>query len=390
MPPFQGPELRMPYQPVPPPELKAVLEAEQLKGLTQTAILSHWLHQWNIPFADSVTTNACGQSLRNAIIIGLDAEWYEHDASYITELGVSILDPNFINIQAADSPWIIAKGLVNHHVRIKENAHMVNSELCTGFPDKFQFGETSYVSVQEAKDMLLSAFVKTDHRGRLRPVIFIGHAISNDYEVIKERFGLDIASLGVVVATLDTQVLASGKQLAPAGRAIRLKDLLGHFEIQEPYLHNAGNDIVSTMVAALVIASPQPVTPTHPASAYADLKTYLKNTSKCIYGQPRFCTRCSSSMHTLKYCNVRVYCAHCGEEPAPLQPAGTHSQEKCLELVKERVLRERGELRSRGGSPVVLNPTPCELCIVSEDPDRYRIGFAYGHATEECGWRGGM
>jgi len=45
------------------------------------------------------------------------------------------------------------------HVRIKENAHLVNHDLCDGHLDKFQFGTTSFATMEEAAIMLQRLFL---------------------------------------------------------------------------------------------------------------------------------------------------------------------------------------------------------------------------------------
>lgn len=143
--------------------------------------------------------------------------------------------------------------MINHHVRIKPNAHMVNSDLCHGYPENFQFGQTSFADTEEATSILRHIFTRFDVSRQRRPVIFLGHAVHNDVAIIQERFSLDPASLRVVVATINTQVLAIEAGLAAPGRKIKLRDLLAKFDIVEAYLHNAGNDIVCTMIVALLM-----------------------------------------------------------------------------------------------------------------------------------------
>jgi hypothetical protein len=54
--------------------------------------------------------------------------------------------------------------MVTQHVRIKENAHLMNSELCHGCPEKFQFGTTSFADMEQAKTTLLDSFIRYDAR----------------------------------------------------------------------------------------------------------------------------------------------------------------------------------------------------------------------------------
>ncbi|KAF1850064.1 uncharacterized protein K460DRAFT_350171 [Cucurbitaria berberidis CBS 394.84] len=363
---------------MPPSDLKSLLEAEQSRGLTHSAILQHWLRLQTIHFGNAAVA---ANHLRDAILVGLDVEWYEHNPEYITELGVSVLDPMFINDWS--SLWEVLRMIVNHHVRIKPNAHMVNSELCHGYPEKYQFGKTTFVSTEEAASMLRHLFTRFNSFGQRRPVIFLGHAVDNDTKMIKERFGFDIDSLDVVVATLDTQILAVEAGLATPGRKMRLCDMLAKFNVVEAYLHNAGNDIVCTMIGALLMVYPS--SPKDNAALYQGLKVYLQNWSKMSYGVPVFCTKCDSNSHVAAGCYAVVHCALCATLPHRRSNANMHKTEKCLELVKHAARQVAPSLPRL--SPAPLNVCPCQYCIESPDRQRNKSGNAYSHTKETCPYK---
>ena len=365
--------------PMSPKDLNFVISTGIHQGLSQIALLQHWLRLSAIPFDPS----AAKAALRDAIIVGLDAEWWEHDSSYITELGVSILDPRFISDW--DSPWTVLQSMVTQHVRIKPNAHLMNSELCRGFPDNFEFGKTSFVDMEQAKEMLRCSFLRFDNHGRPRPVIFIGHAVDNDAKIIKERFGLDIEALGVVVATIDTQVLAAGTGLAHGPRKIKLCDLLAKYNICELYLHNGGNDIVCTMVAAFLMSSP--FSPQSHSQAYHNLKTHLRTNSKVMYGSQIYCLKCDSDNHTADYCRLSVYCKHCSSSIKTVVIAPDHKTEKCLVAIKKAVKAMREPSGEWSAAP--RYPFPCSLCIESTDPKRHTLDYAYDHLEKDCVFKAG-
>lgn len=272
-----------------PAELKKLIEAGKVQGLTQSTTLHHWIRFQEISFP----VDTAAHTLCDALIVGLDAEWYEHDPQFVTELGIATLDPG--SIRHWTMPWDVLSSLVTHHVRIKPNAHMVNSELCSGHPDKFQFGKTTFSDIEEAKEILRDSFTRFDYRGQLLPVIFVGHAVDNDTKMIKARFGLDLEELGVIVATVDTQTLAVEAGLVAEGRKIRLSDLLGKFDITEKYLHNAGNDIVCTAIAALLMGFSR--LGKGNATAYEAFKRHTRSAYKITHGVPVFCTKCDSTEH---------------------------------------------------------------------------------------------
>jgi hypothetical protein len=370
-------------------QLREQIDAEISKGLTQSGFIQHWLRRGEIDFPTKLAKDA----LRNAICVGLDAEWYEYDSTYITELGISIMDPNFV--QDFSSPYGPLRSMVTHHVRIKENAHLINWELCRGYPAKFQFGATSFADMEQTRKVLRDAFIRYDTHGHLRPVIFVGHAVDNDVKMIKERFDLDIERLGVVVATVDTQVLADEAELTE--RKVRLTDLLGKFEIEEKYLHNAGNDIVCTMVAALVMQFPEPLFVDH-GKAYADLKVH--HLARPSSGEKVFCIRCNSPSHFATECQQFAQCTICASYPDHSKNAGTHPTAKCPHAVKNAAIALSKKSRRRSPSPpktpsqsssgpVTKHAVPCCLCIESTDQARYSMKSAYGHKDEECPFRPG-
>jgi hypothetical protein len=98
------------------------------------------------------TYNASGNALRDAIIVAIDVEWYEHHKNRVTELGIAIFDPRFCHDWR--DPWTVLSTIVSHHLRMKPNAHMIKSDLCKGWPEKFQFDASSFVTKDEAKEVL--------------------------------------------------------------------------------------------------------------------------------------------------------------------------------------------------------------------------------------------
>ncbi|KAF2023235.1 hypothetical protein EK21DRAFT_12746, partial [Setomelanomma holmii] len=229
-----------------PPDFKSQLDISLSDGLVQTAILQHWAHRIEIAFQSGAAKSA----LHDALIVGIDLEWYEHDANYITEIGISVLDPRYVTRKG--SAWDVLRSMTTHHVRVCEHAHMINSDFCQGSPEDFQFGKTSFVAVDEAKNVLRETFIQLDGRGP-RPIIFVGHAVENDVAMTKDRFGFDIAKLETVAATVDTQVLAAEYGVVQRPKKAKLSQVLEKLGISEPSLHNAGNDIVCTMIAALLM-----------------------------------------------------------------------------------------------------------------------------------------
>jgi hypothetical protein len=364
--------------------IKAQIDAAYSKGLTQSRVLSYYMRQED---TGGFASSAAEAALRNATVVCLDAEWYEHSPAHITELGLSILNPTTVNADPWqwESFWRVMRHLVNFHVRIKPNAHLVNGELCPGHPDSFQFGRTSFVDKEQAHDLLKYAFQRHDESGRPCPIVFVGHAVDNDIQVLKEQFGFDIEALGVVVATIDTQVMAMELGIANTpGRKMRLSALLGKYGITEPFLHNAGNDTVTTMIAAMFMA--YETLGTDFSSLYANYKIVAKANDGHKggpVGDYMWCTRCEAKDHFASHCRAMLYCSYCAERG---KPATRHATGKCPEAVKERKM-EAKKVVSVPQSSKLRFAVPCPLCIESPDPKRHSEEYAYGHQEKECRYR---
>jgi hypothetical protein len=379
------------FQPIPvtPQAIKSQIDAAYSKGLTQSSLLGHVLHQPVKAFASIAAEAALG----NATIVCLDAEWYEHSPAHMTELGISILTPSTVNSDPRkwESPWGVMRHLVNYHVRIKPNAHLVNGDLCPGHPDSFQFGRTSFVDKAQAHDLLKYAFQRKDESGRPCPIVFIGHAVDNDIQVLKQQFGFDVEALGVGVATLDTQVMVMELAIADTpGRKMRLSALLGMYGITEQFLHNAGNDTVTTMIAAMLMA--YKTNGTDFSYLYANYKTFAKANGGHKggpVGDYMWCTRCEAKDHFASHCRARLHCHYCAGRG---KPATRHATAKCPEAVKDG----KAEAKKVVSVPPMPMPmpmppssklrfaVPCSLCIQSPDPKCHSGEYAYGHQEKEC------
>jgi hypothetical protein len=338
-------------------------EALAAGRLRQTDILSHLIGLQHLALP-----NAISSALKSPIFVGLDAEWFERAPHPITELGVSIfLHQPRMNEPVMAHPLADLHSMITHHVRIIENAHMTNGELCQGYPEHFQFGKTRFVTMAQARQALLEAF-------RCGPVIFIGHAVDNDIAFMKSHMGVDLAALGTIAVTLDTQVMARELGLSPPTRKISLKALLAQFRITEPYLHNAGNDIAQTIIAAWLLAYENSI----PGSTYANpsnaiFMSVVKAQANVTwrnqdtgYGIETFCTRCDSKEHTRHECTEVIFCTKCAGHPRLGGGANTHRTDKC--------------------TAVRMVVVPCEACSVSTDPKRWKN--ATTHVGEECFFSG--
>jgi hypothetical protein len=336
-----------------------------LKQCQQTHMLQHFLGH-SLPYAPA--------ALANAIFVGLDVEWFERGNKDITELGVCVIDLPASYIPTGN-PWDILKYMQTYHLRISETAHMINTEYCPGRPDKFLFGSSEFVFKESvAKKLKYHFWPEGD-----RPVIFLGHAVENDIEVIKEHFGIDLNAHGNIVATLDTQVMAQEAGIGRPGQLIKLRDLLKHFGIKGQWLHNGGNDIAYTMIAAFITASwtlrglsPASKKSLRSIDHQAKINELWTHIDRRPCG-PNFCTRCFEWGHPAERCYDEEPCENCSSSEAYQEIAYMHRTKNCplLDLLDPSA-------ESSPGKVVV----PCQTCVLSTDPKRWRK--ADTHVDENC------
>lgn len=336
----------------------------KLKNLKQTQIVQHFLGH-KIPQAPL--------SLDDAVIVGLDIEWLDVGSTkYVNELGFSVIDTR--DITPNSGPWDVLNTMKTYHLRIKEYAHMTNTHLCGGRPDKFQFGHTQFVDKNQVAPFVHDMFSYTKHDSPLaqcknpvclikRPVIFLGHAVDNDIDVLKEHFDIDLGALSSIVTTIDSQVMAEEACIrSTKGRLISLKDLIARFGLEEEFLHTAGNDIAYTAIAAFLTAA-QTLAPDAPSISVEataslnslklkELKALSTTTPLPMIGIPVFCVRCDSTAHMVENCDADVSCEKCATK-------GDHNSAKCI---KKQVV------------------VPCLDCTV--DPVRYKD--SYYHEEKDC------
>ncbi|PWO20273.1 HcaE, Phenylpropionate dioxygenase, partial [Pyrenophora tritici-repentis] len=137
------------------------------------------------------------------------------------------------------------------------HAHLINKFPGAGDPEKFELGTTKFVTEEEAKQVLIDAFVRPhlEDPTYLQPIILVGHAVENEFEHILEAFGVDLLSYGTIVKVIDTQAMAKDAGiLGPKGPLISLGDLISHFNLTVPNLHSAGNDAAATLMAAVLVS----------------------------------------------------------------------------------------------------------------------------------------
>lgn len=111
---------------------------------------------------------------KEPIIICIDIEAYERDHSVVTEVGLSTLDTlDLVDVAPGEGGANWMKQIRSRHFRIKGREHIVNKKFVIGHPDKFQFGESEFVELEEIGKVIDSCFqwpfsVGFKHDGHLK------------------------------------------------------------------------------------------------------------------------------------------------------------------------------------------------------------------------------
>lgn len=201
--------------------------------------------------------------LKSVIFICVDVEAYEKMNRPITEIGISTLDTHDLEgLSPGEIGRAWMKKIRSRHFRIKETAHLNNSEFVAGCADHFEpeFGQSEWISFKEAPQVIASCFRppysrsaelveaqsstndessviegETDHDPK-RQLILVGHDITMDINYLR-KLGYDVSNLSNLIETLDTTNLyrAWKRQQNPTKLGAILVDL----ELTGWNLHNA-------------------------------------------------------------------------------------------------------------------------------------------------------
>ncbi|KAH7073775.1 hypothetical protein BKA63DRAFT_534163 [Paraphoma chrysanthemicola] len=218
----------------------------------------------------------CDQSV---VFVCVDVESYERAHHKITEIGVATLDTRDLKGIAPGKDGEAWRKLVKaRHFRIQENRHLVNHEFVQGHPDGFDFGESTFVKLQDAPQHVAACFhppfgvhvsntsaeeiaamlrdMDFDKNGNLnsseeRKIVFLGHDTLGDVRYL-QNLGYDPLKVENIIEAMDTATMFQvwQRELQPAS----LGKILYHFDIIAWKLHNAGNDAMYTVQAMLAIA----------------------------------------------------------------------------------------------------------------------------------------
>ncbi|KAH9882773.1 hypothetical protein J1614_000139 [Plenodomus biglobosus] len=207
---------------------------------------------------------------QSVVFVCIDVESFEHAHHKITEVGVATLDTrDLVGIAPGVDGREWSKKIRARHFRINEHRHLVNGSFVSGYPDKFKFGESTFVPLKEAAQHVAdcfsapfgahssngagSAYTLTPAQFDIeekRNLIFLGHDTSGDIQYL-QKLGYDATRVENIIEALDTAVMY--QVWRRESQLTRLTKILDSFDLDGFYAHNAGNDAVFTVQAMLAI-----------------------------------------------------------------------------------------------------------------------------------------
>jgi hypothetical protein len=272
---------------------------------------------------------------KETIVITMDCEKFEHEPRCLTEFGLNTFARKDMAARL-NSPSIgphgetLMKEIYFYHMRLLDKAHYVNRTFCPGDPEKNIFGVTRFVTDQEAKDFLTSmiAWPITSGAGTC-PVVFLGHAVSNEIEMLRD-LQVNPAAISNVVSIIDTQQIAREQGIRGRSHQIGLSQLMTHFDVAFRHGHTASNDAAYTTIAAVQMVMRDRFKESK--RSLQDVVDDLESWSRQIdskTGILKHCTRCGSKKHCRPACRGGIKrcnrCLKAGKEKA----AYTHITNLC-------------------------------------------------------------
>jgi hypothetical protein len=193
---------------------------------------------------------------QSVVFVCVDVESYEKAHNKITEVGIASLDTrDLIGPPGIDGEKWRSK-IQARHFRIKEYQHLVNYEYVHGCPDKFEFGTSVVVPLEEAADCVAACFMppfcgeggNLSDRNEKRNLILLGHDTITDIHYL-QNLGFDPQKVPGYLEIQDSAALYRVWRQEP--QITKLGNILYDFDIPGWNLHNAGNDAVYTVQAML-------------------------------------------------------------------------------------------------------------------------------------------
>lgn len=195
---------------------------------------------------------------QSVVFVCVDVESYEGAHHKITEVGVATLDTRDLQgVVPGENGKAWREMIRARHFRIKEYKHLVNHLYVIGHPDGFLFGESTFVSLNEAAKLVAACFRApfggvdtTEQPNEKRNIVLLGHDTLSDIRYL-QQLGYDPVKEENILEVMDTATMY--RVWHRDQQPTKLGNILSDFDIMGWKLHNAGNDAVYTLQAMLGI-----------------------------------------------------------------------------------------------------------------------------------------
>ncbi|KAI9839010.1 MAG: hypothetical protein M1837_002297 [Sclerophora amabilis] len=203
----------------------------------------------------------------SVIFIAVDVESFERDHNLITEIGIATLDTlDLANLAPGEGGANWMPHIRGRHFRIQEYSHLKNKDFVDGCADKYEFGESEWISIKEAPQIIASCFRPPFSRPAIdadteaansasngqqkRSIVLVGHDLPSDLTYL-HSLGYSPLTLPNLLETLDTAHMYRALKRESQPRS--LGTILYEVGLMGWNLHNAGNDAVYTLQVMLAI-----------------------------------------------------------------------------------------------------------------------------------------
>lgn len=190
----------------------------------------------------------------DVVFLSVDLEAYEFAQDKITEIGVSVLDTrNLAGIEPGPNASAWLSRIKTRHLRISEYKKLVNKRFITGCAEKFNFGTSEFIQLNQSRSVLAQIFNNPagvqNPMSDKRRIVLVGHGLKNDTDYLK-ILNFSPQETGTVIRNIDTQNLAGSSKRDSVG----LERVLRGLGADPVNLHNAGNDAAYTLQALVMMA----------------------------------------------------------------------------------------------------------------------------------------
>ncbi|KAF9889100.1 hypothetical protein FE257_008077 [Aspergillus nanangensis] len=192
---------------------------------------------------------------KDAVFISVDIESNERCHTQVTEVGISMLDTrDLVGVPPGQEGGQWRARVKSRHLRVREYNHIVNHIYVAGCPERFEFGESEWVSETGLGGTVLGYFRPAESAGEgglgrgARNLVLVGHSTATDIEYLRKMgVRVDQAPAGTAgfIEIVDTAEFFRIIHREDAPRSLaRVMEELG---MTGWNLHNAGNDARYTM-----------------------------------------------------------------------------------------------------------------------------------------------